>query len=60
MEALGGGFWAILAISWALLGDLGVKLGASWQDVVRKLAEDGGDAQNGGKMAELGGKRGPR
>ena len=36
-----GGFWAILATSWALLDDLGVKLGTSWQDVGTKMAEDG-------------------
>ena len=39
--ASGGGFWAILAISWALLGDLGVKLGTSWQHVGTKMAKDG-------------------
>ena len=35
-----GVFWAILATSWALLGDLGVKLGTSWQHVGTKMAED--------------------
>ena len=34
-------FWAILATSWALLGDLGVKLGTSWQHVGTKMAKDG-------------------
>ena len=33
-----GVFWAILATSWALLGDLGVKLGTSWQHVGTKMA----------------------
>ena len=45
LGGLVGGSWgvfqAILGTSWALLGDLGVKLGTSWQHVVRKLAEDG-------------------
>ena len=36
-----GVFWAILATSWAILGDLGVKLGTFRQDVVTKMAEDG-------------------
>ena len=36
-----GVFWAILATSWALLGDLGVKLGTSWQHVGTKMAKDG-------------------
>ena len=35
-----GRFWAILATSWALLGDLGVKLRPSWQHVGTKMAED--------------------
>ena len=35
-----GGFWAILATSWALLDDLGVKLGTSWQHVETKMAKD--------------------
>ena len=34
-------FWAILATSWVLLGDLGVKLETSWQHVRTKMAEDG-------------------
>ena len=33
-----GRFWAILATSWALLGDLGVKLGTFWQHVGTKMA----------------------
>ena len=33
-------FWAILAIRWALLGDVGVKLGTFWQHVGTKMAED--------------------
>ena len=32
-----GGFWEILATSWALLDDLGVKLGTSWQHVGNKM-----------------------
>ena len=36
-----GVFWAILGTSWALLGDLGVKLGTSWQHVGIKMAKDG-------------------
>ena len=33
-----GLFWVILAKSWALLGDLGVKLGTSWRHVGTKMA----------------------
>ena len=36
-----GVFWAILATSWALLGDLGVKLATSWQHVGTNMAKDG-------------------
>ena len=35
-----GRSWAILATSWARLGDLGVKLGTFWQHVGTKMAED--------------------
>ena len=48
MEVLGGlvggswgVFWAILVTSWALLGDVGVKLETFWQKVETKMAEDG-------------------
>ena len=33
--------WAILVTSWPHLGDLGVKMGTSWQHGVSKVAEDG-------------------
>ena len=36
-----GRFWAILATSWALLGDLGIKLGTCWQHVGTKMVKDG-------------------
>ena len=36
-----GLFWVILAKSWALLGDLGVKLGTSWQHVGTEMGKDG-------------------
>ena len=32
-------FWTILAVSWAILGDLGVKLGPCWQHVGIKMAK---------------------
>ena len=31
--------WGILARSWAILGDLGVKMGPCWQDVGTKMAK---------------------
>ena len=52
-----GGFWAILAISWALLGDLGHNLGSlgrSWRQVGNFLATCGDqDGQKWTKMANL-------
>ena len=36
-----GVFWAILATSWALLDDLGVKLGTFWQHVGTERTKDG-------------------
>ena len=36
LELLGELFWAILATSWAILADVGFKLGPSWQDVAQR------------------------
>ena len=42
--------WGILARSWAILGDLGVKMGPSWQDVGTTMAKM---SQDWPKMANL-------
>ena len=44
-----GQSWGILARSWAILGDLGVKLGPCWQDVGTKMAKMSQDRRTWGE-----------
>ena len=45
--------WGILARSWAILGDLGVKLGPCWQDVGTKMAKMSQDRRTWGENGWL-------
>ena len=49
-----GGSWGILARSWAILGDLGVKMGPCWQHVGTKMAKMSQDRRTWEKMGGFG------